>query len=93
MGPYYANGFSYGMMPRLILILIKQAPDNLLIIIQILEKFCIEYKFEGSIFYCVRFCRRKNVRLFATYPIRDVFVSTSYFLSEKDPGIVKFCCV
>ena len=45
--------------------------------------------FKGTIFCCVRFSGRKMLQYFLFFTSDVFFFSTSYFSSEKDPGVVK----
>ena len=83
-----SNVIFQNVMTRLILTITKQVFDN----------HCIQFNiktwtvlnrmqvFNGTIFCCVRSCRREAT----IFHIRCFSCSTSYFSSEKDPGTVKF---
>ena len=87
---YVVANISDNMMSKLILTLTKQVPDYQYTHLYI-KTWKVLYRmqvFKGTIFCCVRFCK-KNVTLFAIFHIRWAFFSTSHFSFKRDPCVVK----
>ena len=54
-----------------------------------LEKLFIECKFLKGLYFAELGFVEENTTIFAIFHIRGVFFPTSYFSTEKDPGVVK----